>query len=1140
MRALHDSRALGYRSPYGAAQVGGVVALSVDVWDDPGAKASIRTWVDGVGEKFYPMEQSEGPDGARRFTGHITAEPLGILWYCFVLEGSDGVVRYYGAKEGRTGGVGQMYNSMPPSFQITVYHERAIKPEWYRNGIVYQIFPDRYKRGADWADRVRDAFAQQRKAPESRSFVDNWDTPVWYNRDANGNVNDWNFYGGTLEGIREELPRLAERGFTAIYLNPIFEALSNHRYDTADYMKIDPMLGDDESFKRLCADAEKVGISIILDGVFNHTGTDSKYFNKFGTYPEPGAWQGKESPYYPWYLIKEDGSYTCWWGVDNMPDLDKHNPEWQNFVYGEDGVVEHWLKMGARGWRLDVADELNDQFIAGIKAAEDRVKPDALLLGEVWEDASNKVAYGEMRHYLDGYELDSVMNYPFREALLEYLTGEWPAEEMVERMSTLKENYPRDAFYETLNLLGSHDRTRLFTILGGAPDADSLNDHQKHWFRLNPGERDLAKHRMWLAVLVQMCSPGVPCVYYGDDAGVEGFTDPYNRSTYPWGHEDEDVQTLYANAINLRKQFPIFTDGEYMPFSAGPDVYGFYRYHADENGRPKPGEEVMCVVVNRNLDQSHEVWLPRLGEQADELVDALPLRMEENHVVVNLPNLGSAVIRFHAPSQLAKPFERGAGVMAHITSVPRTDGQEPGPGTLGPEAYRFVDFLSETGQRYWQVLPVNPVDKHGSPYAGLSAFAGEPSLVDRDGESWEKLYTSWCEGKPIPTGRGREVVPRTAYTAFARKNSRWLKAYATFMAIRDTLRADEAAAKELGKPLPKIWDDVEPGDLPSWADWKAPYKNWSPNLATRKELTSYVKLHQFQQFLFQIQWDNLKKYANEHDVEIVGDMPIYVSMESSDVWSNRKMFNLDATGHQTEVAGVPGDDLAPEGQIWGNPTYNWPEHKKDNYGWWLARLGRAFELYDRVRLDHFVGFQNYYVIQEGQKASEGRWLPGPSLELFEKAAEKFGPLPVIAEDLGTITPVVRGLMSQTGFPGMDVIPFYKGGDIRQGFTPIRGKAAYTSTHDTDTLMGSLMQQFGIADWGYARHLTWSVVAMALHCADDLVMVPLQDVLGLASGARMNVPGQEEGNWKWQADWESIDYAKAGLKHLTEESGRATH
>ena len=410
MRLIHNSRLTQFRTPFGAVTTGTSVSLSVILEDaDPNqATLTLRTWVDGIGETLIPMEHK----GDGIFTGELNcAEPC-LVWYSFIcnIEGQSEV--RLGAPQGRTGGEGVVYNyAEVPSFQITVYKHRENRPTWYEHGMVYQIFPDRYARDENWRERTLAEVEKPRNGIQRR-MVEDWNEPPVYERAEDGSIKTWDFYGGSLKGIQNDLPRIAELGFTAIYLNPIFEAASNHRYDTADYTKIDPILGTEQDFTELCEAAEKLGISIILDGVFNHTGDDSIYFNRYGNYPGVGAWQSEDSPWRDAFTFHEDGSYDCWWGVSNMPALNENSELVRKKLLGKDGVIRKWLRAGAHGWRLDVADELSDDFLADIKAAVLEEKPDALLLGEVWEDASNKISYGHLRRYLQGSELDSPWTTP--------------------------------------------------------------------------------------------------------------------------------------------------------------------------------------------------------------------------------------------------------------------------------------------------------------------------------------------------------------------------------------------------------------------------------------------------------------------------------------------------------------------------------------------------------------------------------------------------------------------------------------------------------------------------------------------------------------------------------------------------------
>ena len=309
MRLIHNSRLPQFRTPFGAVTTGTTVALSVILEDaDPNqATLTLRTWVDEVGETLIPMEH----EGDGIFTGELKCTEPCLVWYSFIcnIEGQPEV--RLGAPQGRTGGEGVTYDyAEVPSFQITVYKHRENRPTWYERGMVYQIFPDRYARDEHWRERTMAQLEKPRKGIQRR-MVEDWNEPPVYERAEDGSIKTWDFYGGSLKGIQEDLPRIAELGFTAIYLNPIFEAASNHRYDTADYTKIDPILGTEQDFTELCQAAEKLGISIILDGVFNHTGDDSIYFNRYGNYPGVGAWQSEDSPWRDAFYFHEEARTTA-------------------------------------------------------------------------------------------------------------------------------------------------------------------------------------------------------------------------------------------------------------------------------------------------------------------------------------------------------------------------------------------------------------------------------------------------------------------------------------------------------------------------------------------------------------------------------------------------------------------------------------------------------------------------------------------------------------------------------------------------------------------------------------------------------------------------------------------------------------
>ncbi len=581
MAMIHDSRDPRYRSPAGAVPLGGGVTLRVTA---PGSeKCSLLLREDGGGTRRIPMTEEDG-----MFSAHILApETPTLLWYVFEAE-IGGIPVRCGAPEDGLGGEGRACPGEVKWFQITVYRPSQA-PGWYKSGVVYQIFPDRFARGADWLRRWEDKCASPVRGNAKYVLSRDWDDVPFYTKRPDGTVTRWQFYGGTLSGIRENLGYLRALGVTVLYLNPVFYAASNHRYDTADYLMIDPLLGDEAAFSDLCRAAREAGIRIVLDGVFNHTGADSRYFNRFGSFPQPGAWQGPCSRYYPWYEFRPGPEeYASWWGVKDLPSVRETDPDFLELICGKNGVIRKWLRLGASGWRLDVADELPEQFIEEIRRAALAEKPDALILGEVWEDASNKVSYGVRRKYLLGSGLHSVMNYPFRAAALGFLTGEKTARDFCREMLSLWENYPPEAFAGALNLVGSHDRARVLSVLGGQRDPGT--DEGRGLAVPTREERDLARRRMPLLWAIQMAMPGVPCVYYGDEAGLFGFGDPWNRGTFPWSREDGELTELLRRWIDRRRRTPELITGKFLPEARGDDVLVLRR---------QGPEREVTVCVNR-------------------------------------------------------------------------------------------------------------------------------------------------------------------------------------------------------------------------------------------------------------------------------------------------------------------------------------------------------------------------------------------------------------------------------------------------------------------------------------------------------------------------------------------------------------
>ena len=442
-------------------------------------------------------------------------------------------------------------------WQLTCYDKAYTTPDWLKGGVIYQIFPDRFKKSGK----------AKKNLPEDRFLSENWEKEPEY-RQGNGPCSLGNdYYGGDLAGICEELPYLSSLGVTCIYLNPIFEAHSNHRYNTADYMKIDPLLGDEKDLEKLCKEAQKVGISVILDGVFSHTGDDSIYFNKYGRYGSGGAYKEQSSPYFSWFKFQNwPDKYHSWWGVSTLPETAEEDKSFDEFITGENGVIRYWMRKGVKGWRLDVADELPDSILDNIRAAIKSENPEGFLLGEVWEDATNKISYGYRRRYLRGSQLDSVMNYPFADAVISYVNG-GDGKDFIEAVSSILENYPKESIDVLMNHLGTHDTPRLITRLGAkyypATRAEQSN------FTLSNEQYDEARKKQRLASVIQYTLPGVPSLYYGDEAGLQGFGDPFCRGTYPWGKEDKALLEFYKWLGSLRKENSVFVSGEFFPVLSG-------------------------------------------------------------------------------------------------------------------------------------------------------------------------------------------------------------------------------------------------------------------------------------------------------------------------------------------------------------------------------------------------------------------------------------------------------------------------------------------------------------------------------------------------------------------------------------------
>ena len=467
--------------------------------------------------------------------------------------------------------------------QLTVYSMEYSTPDWIKGGIMYQIFVDRFARGGKTTKR------------SDAVMIDDWyNGEPEYPEVRGGHLENNTFFGGTLYGVSEKLEYLASLGVNCIYLCPIFEAYSNHKYDIGDYSKIDEMFGGEDAFDKLIIKAESFGIKVILDGVFNHTGADSVYFNKFGRYGSGGAYNDPESEYYSWYNFRSfPNDYECWWNIPILPRVNGNDPSFSEYILGENGIVKKYLRLGAAGWRLDVADELSDIFLDGLRKSVKSENKDAVIYGEVWEDASNKISYGKRRRYLQGSQLDGVMNYVFRNAIISFVTGS-DASDFARVTEALYYNYPKCASDVAMNILGTHDTVRILNALS-APYPDGATNRQLSESRLSDDQRSKGKKLLKTAWLICATLPGVPCIYYGDEAGMEGWGDPFCRRPYPWGREDKDLIEYYRKIGSFRRSRSIYREGVFRILTAEKRVLIYSR-----------GEEKDALYTAVNLgDQAY-------------------------------------------------------------------------------------------------------------------------------------------------------------------------------------------------------------------------------------------------------------------------------------------------------------------------------------------------------------------------------------------------------------------------------------------------------------------------------------------------------------------------------------------------------
>ncbi|MBQ9086261.1 MAG: glycoside hydrolase family 13 protein [Clostridia bacterium] len=584
----------------GAFALGDNIQFTVEVPRKLGASAVVlRLCEDGGADRDYPLRFHSTDLGIDIYEGKIDTAVLcgqkdaGLFFYEFLfLRGFDTLF---------TNTQNQVdFTLIPHSagrFALTVYEKGYTVPSWFRGKVMYHVFVDRFYCGKGEVEKRDDVILNEE-----------WENGIPQYAKKNGEPLANNmFFGGNLWGVAEKMDYFRSLGVGILYLSPIFRAYSNHKYDTGDYLEIDGMFGGEAAFRHLLKQAKKADIRIMLDGVFNHTGDNSRYFDRYGTYGGHGAYSDPDSEYRDWFCFRSyPDDYEAWWGIDILPKLNLNSQACREFLAGKGGVAEKYIRMGIDGWRLDVADELSNDFLDELRNTVKRASHnEAIILGEVWENAALKEAYGARRRYFQGKQLDSVMNYPFRNGVLHYvLNGD--ACFFANILKEIYATYPLDVCHSLMNLLGTHDTERILTVLG--EENKHLQDESNDILarkRLSPEKRSIALARLKIAAVLQYTVYGVPSIFYGDEAGLEGYHDPFCRRPFPWGREDEELLAFYRTLGELRREHAVFADGDFYVELAESAVLAFSR---------KSKHEKILVIANM---EHHEISYAIAGKAND-------------------------------------------------------------------------------------------------------------------------------------------------------------------------------------------------------------------------------------------------------------------------------------------------------------------------------------------------------------------------------------------------------------------------------------------------------------------------------------------------------------------------------------------
>ena len=578
MRILFDSKKPQHKLPFGCLTPGESCMLRLHIPSAVATRGAEIVLCGADGQEFSKadmrFEKTVGP--YEYWSGDFSLAETGLYFYFFRITDPHGTFRLF--KEGDDANM-----ESGEKWQVSCIPADFYTPSWAQGAVIYQVFPDRFARSG-WCDCTGKL--------EPYSVHENWYDEVDWRPDEHGVIQNNDFFGGNFRGIAGKMDYIASLGTTILYLNPISKSFSSHRYDTGDYKTPDPMLGTEADFQALCRAAHSRGIRVILDGVYSHTGSNSLYFDRERTFGGNGAYCRQDSPFYHWYTFYQwPNNYHSWWNFDTLPTVNKMHPDFIRYIItDEDSVVAHWMKLGADGFRLDVADELPDEFIRMIHDRIREINPEALLMGEVWEDASNKTAYNHRRRYFTNAELDSIMNYPFRTAILNFMRGRDDGRSFKETVMSIVENYPSQVVACNMNLLGTHDTPRILTALVDDFDGSREEKARRH---LSRNQLEVARDRLMMASFLQYTLPGCPSLYYADETCMEGYKDPFNRRTYPWGREDTEILGHFRCLGKLRTQNIALRLGD-IRFTVASDRHLAYTRSAQG--------QTLSIYVNRSGD----------------------------------------------------------------------------------------------------------------------------------------------------------------------------------------------------------------------------------------------------------------------------------------------------------------------------------------------------------------------------------------------------------------------------------------------------------------------------------------------------------------------------------------------------------